>query len=257
MTASLDWFDANVQLGKQAILGPGTPIRVPELLAEMDRVGISRALVFHAHAAAIDPRQGNQFLMDEIAGQARLTPAWVLTHEFHPEPSPPVAWCDELLASGVRAARLLPREQLFELRVWNLDNLLDALEERRIPVWVDYGQSGWGANPTDWNGLAEVLTAFPKLPVVLVRPDVGSGRRLFALMEQHLNLYIETSYYSVHQGLAEICRLFGARRVLFGSGMPHRAAGPALTAVLYQPLSDEDRRLIAGANLERLLSEVH
>jgi uncharacterized protein len=89
-----------------------------------------------------------------------------------------------------------------------------------------------------------------------VRPDISSGRRLFALLERCPNLYLETSYYTVHQGLAEVCRLFGAQRILFGSGLPVRAAGPTITALMYQALEEHERRLIAADNLARLLSEV-
>jgi predicted TIM-barrel fold metal-dependent hydrolase len=92
--------------------------------------------------------------------------------------------------------------------------------------------------------------------VVLVRPDIGSPRRLFALLEWHASLRVESSYYTVHQGLAELCRLFGAGRVLFGTGLPLRAPGPAITALLYQALGAEERALVAGGNLERLLGEV-
>jgi hypothetical protein len=256
MNPLMDLFDANCMLGSPALRGPGAPVTPVELLAEMKRVGIARALVYHSLAVTNNPRQGNQLLMEEIAGFPHLLPAWVLAPEFTPAAPSPAALVDQMVSLGVRAARLLPRPQSFELRLWNVGELLEALAERQAPVWIDYGMSSWTNNLTDWNGLAEVLGALPELRVVLVRPDISSGRRLFALMERHSNLFVETSYYTVHQGLAELCRSFGAQRVLFGSGLPARAAGPAITALLYQPIEEEDRRLIAGGNLERLLSEV-
>ena len=84
----------------------------------------------------------------------------------------------------------------------------------------------------------------------------GSNRRLFPLLEQYPNLYIETSYYVVHRGIELICRHFGAERLLFGTGLPQRAPGPAITALSYSQISDQERALIASGNLRRLLAEV-
>jgi predicted TIM-barrel fold metal-dependent hydrolase len=222
---------------------------------EMQRGGISRALVFHHHAATIDPLAGNRRLLEEISGLAQFSPAWVIAPGEPGEESGVFAQIDQMVVRDVRAARLLPHAHGFDLRLWNVGDLLDALTERNIPVWVDYGINSWTDNPTDWHGLAEVLGALPDLRIVLVRPDIRSPKRLFSLMERHLNLFIETSYYTVNQGLAELCRLFGAERILFGSGLPSRAAGPAITALMYQPLEERERRLIAGENLRRLLGE--
>ena len=106
------------------------------------------------------------------------------------------------------------------------------------------------------DGLKEVLTVFPHVPFVLVRPDIGSNRRLFSLMQHFYNLYVETSYYTVHRGIELLCNEFGANRVLFGSGLPLRAAGPSITALMYALISPEEKRLVAFQNINRLLQGV-
>ncbi len=55
-------------------------------------------------------------------------------------------------------------------------------------------------------------------------------------------------------GIEEICRRFGARRLLFGTGLPFTEAGPSIAQITYAEISDADKRSIAGDNLRKLLA---
>jgi predicted TIM-barrel fold metal-dependent hydrolase len=74
-------------------------------------------------------------------------------------------------------------------------------------------------------------------------------------MDCHAHLYVETSYYTVHRGIEKLCGTFGPERVLFGTGMPRRDPGAAITALAYSLIDDEARALVAGGNLRRLLGD--
>ena len=52
----------------------------------------------------------------------------------------------------------------------------------------------------------------------------------------------------------EITRRFGAKRLLFGSGLPVTEAGTSIAQIAYADISDADKRLIAGDNLRALLA---
>src|SRR5262249_44965500 len=65
--------------------------------------------------------------------------------------------------------------------------------------------------------------------------------------------YLETSYYQVHQGLSDTARRAGAGQLLFGTGLPYRAPGPALTLLRYDFLAETDRAAVGGGNLRCLL----
>jgi len=248
-----EWFDAECWLGVAKLHKPGAPSTTEALVAELASNGIARALVYHADAVGHDPVEGNQRLLDEIAGYPGLEPCWVLLPHHTGEFPPPDIVLAQLLAKGVRAARVFPRTFRFAFRLWNLGELLSSLSAHRIPLWVDFGHDGWSEESIDYDGLREVCGAFPMLPVVLVRPNIGTDRRVYALMAQHPNLCVETSYYTVHRGIELLCETFGPERVLFGTGLPHRAAGPAVTALAYSLIDDTARALVAGGNLRRLL----
>lgn len=257
---SAEWFDAECMLGRSRVHQPGAPSTALELVAELRRLGIDRALVYHADAVGYDPAVGNRRLSEEVADHPELVPCWVvLPHDTGevPRPGEVVA---QMRARGVCAARIFPAEFRIAFRRWSLQPLLQALVRQRIPLWVDFGHQGWSETAIDFEGLHEVCAAFPALPVVLVRPHIGSDRQLYPLMRQHGNLYVETSYYTVHRGIERLCATFGPERVLFGTGLPRRAPGPALTALTYSMIDmidDEARALVAGGNLRRLLARRH
>jgi hypothetical protein len=254
--STITWFDAECCLGRTRVHRPGAPTTVDALAGALDENGIDRALVYHADAAGYDPVVGNRELLEEIGEHPALEPCWVLLPHDTGEFPPPDAAIDQMLTSGVRAARVFPFDFRFAFRLWNLAPLLERLAAHHIPLWVDFGHDGWSARTTDFDGIHEVCAALPSLPIVLVRPNIGSDRWLFPLLRQHPNLYIETSYYTVHRGIELVCETFGPERILFGTGLPHRAPGPSVTALAYSLIDEEARALVAGGNLARLLAGV-
>ena len=252
----LELFDAACRLGRSAVRQPSAPTTPHELVAALRSYGIGEALVYHADAAEYNAVSGNERLLADIADQPSLYPCWVLGPHQTGELPPPDEVVPAMLGAGVRAVRLFPHDHRYRFRTWNIGPLLERLAAHRVPVWVDFGMRGWTDELVDWEGLVEVCTTFPALPVVLVRANIGSNRRLFPAMERCPNLLIETSYYTVHRGIELVAATFGAGRLLFGTGFPTRAPGPAITALAYALVSEADRARIAAGNLRELLEGV-
>jgi hypothetical protein len=252
----LDLCDASCMLGRSAVRQPGAPTTPEELVAALRSYGIGEALVYHADAAEYSWTVGNERLLADIASWPCLRPCWMLGPHQTGELPAPDAVVPAMLAADVRAACLFPHDHRYRFRTWNIGPLLERLASHRIPVWVDFGMRGWTDELVDWEGLVEVCTTFADLPVILVRAGIGGNRRLFPAMERCPNLLIETSYYTVHRGIELVAATFGAERLLFGTGFPTRAPGPAVTALAYALVSDADRTRIAAGNLRALLKEV-
>jgi predicted TIM-barrel fold metal-dependent hydrolase len=66
---------------------------------------------------------------------------------------------------------------------------------------------------------------------------------------------IEISGYQPHRAIEEIAQRFGARRLLFGSGLPVFEPGSAVAMVTYAELPQDQKQMIAGGNLESLLEQ--
>lgn len=248
-------FDSNCLLGRRTVHTSSLrqPTDTAALLAEMDRLGIAEALVCHATAIDGHPAEGNRRLLAETADQPRLHPCWVLLPSSGEMP-PPDALVGQMRAHGVRAARLCPQVHHYRVEEPTVGDLCAALAKARIPLLLDYSIAHWSSETLDWAALDTLCARFPELPFVVLGESLGAPRKLFPFWRRHPNLYLDTSYYQVHQGLSEIAERFGAERLLFGTGLPARAPGGPLMQLRYDFLTDADREAIAGGNLRRLLA---
>lgn len=252
-------FDCNCALGSASLLPERAPCTAADLLAEMDRFGISEALVYHNLAREHDPAEGNSRLLREVQRSQRLQPCWVLVPYQAGEIAAPKDLLCAMQDNGVQAVRVFPgrRDHRFPLRPWAMDELLGMLQECRVPLLVDYGAPIEGSAETiDWDGLAEVCARYQGLRLILMGVGFRATRCLIPFMQGFCNVHLDTSAYFVHRGLELLCRCVGSDRLLFGSRLPRYAAGAPLTVLMYAELSQTERSLIWGGNLRRLLSEV-
>ena len=249
----LRFFDCNAYFGPRKLQLPGSFSTKDELIAHMESYGIEKALVSHAFARELDPTEGNARLMNEIENDANFAPVWVVlphhTGEF-PEPKKLIKMLKE---QNVRAVTMFPNaaNYFFSMEEWNCGELYDALEKARIPLFIAYPQ----IDPF-LNGLNALLEAHPKLPVVLTNSNYRIARNAYPLLKKHKNLYLETFGFKAQDGIEEVCKLFGAERLIFGSGMPESSGAAAVTMITYANISFEEKQMIASGNLEKLLGGV-
>lgn len=245
-------FDVNVSLGPLPQRPPGAPVDAGSLLALLDAYDIARALVASTVAKWHDPTEGNQRLLQAIAGEPRLAPCWVVMPATTGEVPPETEQVDQLLAAGARAARLCPKTHLLVLEPWIIEPLAQALAEKRVPVLLDFDNAHY-SEPRHWDFIAWLLAAFPELPVILLRQSHADFRVLFPLMDRSPNLYVETSYLGGHSALIELVERYGAERFIFGTGLPLFEPALPITTLSYGGLDPAARAGIAGGSLQRLL----
>ena len=90
---------------------PDLPHTVPQILDSLDYSGIDSALVYHLSAWEYDPETGNEFLMEELGGESRLRPQWVVLPHHTGEFAPPGELLDAMVSHGVLTARMFPSEK--------------------------------------------------------------------------------------------------------------------------------------------------
>ena len=241
-------FDANCAVGTW----PSDRVAyetVDELLAEMDRLGIERALVSHTLAQHFDAPEGNRILMQVLAGRERLLPCWTVLPLSCGEMGSAQELIQDLAGANVRAVRLYPRTHSYSLDIWQCGDLLGALSERRYVVLIDIDQ-------TDWSEVGHICAAYPGLSLVITQLGYRQFRFLFGLWAQHPNLYCDLSNFSTYLGVEEALECFGSDRLLFGTGLPTLDGGGPIARVFYTRAPELDIEAIAHGNLERLLARV-
>ncbi len=133
----LRFLDGCAMVGWRANRHPETIWRPEDFVGDYDYYGIGAALVHHAVAVEYHQDVGNRRLLDEIKGLPRLLPQWVVMPHHTAEMAPPDELIPEMLERGVRAVRIYPKMHNFPLSDQVCGPLFEALQEKRIPVFVD------------------------------------------------------------------------------------------------------------------------
>ena len=253
----MSFFDVNCSLGITGRLHSAQLSCMPELLRTMDQHGIDQALIFHASASNVSPAEGNKAVFEMLQKEPRLHPCWVVMPGHTGEMPESDLLVEQMMGHRIRAARIFPR-RVGPLRSYVFGKLLRALAQRRVVALIDFELEHWSQHMVriDWDGLYWALAEYAELPMVLLRVGHTVDRALLPLAERFDNLYVETSCYVGTGSLERLSRRIGAERLLFGSGIPQYAPGPAVTLVTYSGLSPNEKKLVGGCNLHRLLNAV-
>ncbi|HTL51315.1 MAG TPA: amidohydrolase family protein [Planctomycetota bacterium] len=249
-TPGFDLFDCDAALGRRHGATALEPHSKADLLASMDRCGIRRALVAHHSAWFSEVNLGNRLLTEETAASDRLVGCWTAVPDDAGDTERIPRVLQNMLAAGGRAVRLMPKTMLWNLAEWCSGKLCTSLQERQIPALIPLEE-------TSFDALHGVLTHHPQLRVMLLQLSYRIDRELYPFALAHPNLYLSMSpRYSSHDGIERLRDQIGPERLLFGTRWPESEPGAGVSFTLYARIPDSDKRLIAGANLDRLLAEV-
>ena len=234
-------FDLNGSFGLP-VTGQPEFATANQLLAHLDRLGVSRSLVWHVAARDHHADTGNRQLLTEIAGQQdRLIPAFTVGTDMLWARNGLTELTAALAAKPVRALRFFPATLRYNAA--QITPVIEAVASHKPVLLCDVRELA------DLGTLAE---RFPQLPVVLTHMMWGHMTMLFDLMRRHENVHADISWIHTGGTIELLCREFGAARVLFGlGGRAHQ--GASIAALLHAEISDADRDRIAHGNLDKLL----
>ncbi|MCD6217439.1 amidohydrolase family protein [bacterium] len=242
----MQFIDANCCIGKLSVPLPGYIDNAKELAKVMKQAGIDGALVYHISSKEYSPTYGNNWILDEVADYGNLYPCWAVMPHHTGEMPPPVEIVESMLENGVRTVRVFPKTHNWSLSEWSCGTLLSVLQERSIPLFIDY-------NETSVDQIYGLCKQHTGLAVVLTGAPFRFSRLIYALLSETSNLYLDTSMFQLHGGIEDVCAKFSARRLLFGTSIPLFNPEPSVMAVQYAGISDEEKSMIAGGNLLKLL----
>lgn len=256
MNGEMTFFDCNVALGRSGLSFPSFSTS-KELIDEMDYYGIDEALVYHIRDMEAGVFDALLDLLELVRGEPRLHPSAIVAPTATKEQGAPKEFVEELIRNGIRAVRVFPKWHRFVFRPYVLEEMLGQLERHHVPVFVSYWEPNahiW-TTQLDWEEVREVLETFSSLPVVATFLGMQNNRFIYPFLKKFENFYVETSTFT-YRFMEDVSKKFGADRILYGSQLPIYDPGSNLLMLVYADLGFEDKCLIAGANLRRLLNEV-
>ncbi len=234
-----DWnvADVNVRVGCSA-RHPQLALPPVELVQEMDRFGICRAVVSHFLAEEYDIAEGNCALERDF--HERFVPAWAASPE-----TPHLEWLASHHPAAVRLSFAAARHN-FSPEPWCCGELCEFLQAHSIVTLIS-------CEDIAWDELAALLENFPRLPVVVLDIGYRADRYLFPLLRRCPHLCFDISNYVAHRQLEACVERFGAERAIFGSRLPLYTPATPLAVLASARIGDDARLAIAGGNLRQLL----
>ena len=245
---TIEFIDCNCMIGPRAApaqFGSKSTQDVKRILIES---GIDKALAYHSRSIEYHPIEGNVALMNDVAGQDFFIPVWVVIPGYTGEFPGGEKLRAALKENNAAAIKVHPEQLGHSMSTWSMGDIYNSAQELKLPILIQ-------ASHITWDMLNEVLNNFPKLNIILTSAGYRMGRYIYPLMAQHENLYLEISMYKNHLGLEHLCEAFGARRILYGSGMPEFLPGCAKAMVLKADITREEKKEIAKGNILRLIGE--
>lgn len=222
-----------------------------DLLSEMARLRIDRAIVRHQAALECGPVAGNNVILEEVKDCDQILASWFVTPDGFEPDFDPAKMIKEMIQANVRICWTDPEAETFSLLPWCAGLLYEVLQARQVPLLLDY-------NKVKLDDLNVILSDFPRLCLILLNvPRLGRNRMVYPLLKQHPRLWLCLSHsYSVYEGIEDLCKNFGHERWVFGMGYPEAEGGAAVAGLSYANISDKAKEAIAYGNIERRLAEV-
>lgn len=253
------FFDANAVIGKTSIPRDSLVATPEELIRDMAKIRLNKALVFHTEALN-DPVFGNRMLISQVADHKELVGCAVLAPNASGEFGDIGEYFQYLAVSGIKAIRLFPQIHFYTLKPYVLSGILEQAALWHMPVFIDcvpYTHlsviSTWDLMP-DYDSIYELAMAWPEVSFILVIPGMTNQRQQYAILDACDNVCLETSGYA-YRFIENVCLHFSARRLIAGSYMPRSDPSAMMLGVLYANISDSEKQMIAGGNLEALISQ--
>ena len=242
------FYDSNCRLGSGSA-GEACLPDVPTLLSEMDYYGVDRALIRHTNiikGALTSNEKIAEFLRNDP--QKRLCGTWCILPSQCDEIPAPDLFFSQMKAARVGAITLSPFEHRYVPCRLTLGKILDAAAERKVPVLLD-------AFAGKWPELYAFLKEFPRLTCLYLEAvgKWGSDRNIRPLLENYEGFHVDTAGYWVPEGIRDLAEKYGAKRILYGSGLPRYNHDNGMLQLRHSGLSENDLALITGKNLESLL----
>jgi len=239
-------FDVNGVFGREAA-GKNDCPTMGERLAHMNRLGISRALVWNVETTQNHSLSANEHTLNAIAetrgAKGRIYPALNVSGLITYERAGAQKLKRQMVSGETRALKFF--NTFGRLSLNQIVPVISSIRSLRPFIVLKH-------DATTQQDIMAFAARFPSVPLILTDVMWGPCIIVFDLMRQRPNIMLDISWFHTWDGIELAVKHFGAKRVVFGTG--YRAHnGAAIAALSRANISESDRQLIAHGNLDRLM----
>ena len=211
LPAGADIFDAHTHLGDDI---DGMTGRFDELLAVMDRYGVSRCNVFCLDEPDRHPgfRAGN----DRTLAAAERSNGRLIPYVRLDLTEAPIEEAERCLDRGARGIKLHPRAQKFMLDDERLAPVFAIAAERRVPILIHGGR---GLPPIADN-LARLVDTYPDAQLIIAHAGIADLSGLAGHFAGKKGVFFDTSVWSPID-LLSFFHLVPPEQILYASDYPY------------------------------------
>ncbi|OGV83963.1 MAG: hypothetical protein A2340_16135 [Lentisphaerae bacterium RIFOXYB12_FULL_60_10] len=224
---------------------------VDELLADMKRLSIARALVRIApDTLESDVVRANHRLFEATEAHPELVPCPVVVPNTAHDLTPETSQVEEALDRGAGAVWIRPGRDAWNLEPWCCDRLFKVIECCRLPVFCLERQ-------VTVEQVARIAERYPALRIIYAELNYRAHRVYLPLLETHVNVYLSTgNNYTMFDGVEQVAAQGLEDRLLFGTGFPVSDAMPAVTQLMYARIPAVARAAIGSGNMKSLMEGI-
>lgn len=236
-----DWRD----LGGYINRGDGA-----SLVAMAKRLGIDRLTVSSWKAINYSFVEGNDTVLGLMKDHPGTVQGYCVVHpRFGDLTLDEIDRC--IVRGGMVGAKLYPCTPRWRADEASAFPMFEKLSKLRVPILIH-------ADPLD--PLFSVADRFPEARLIMAHMGGGGAKEnIFATI--HNSRRYEHLYHDTTTSLLDSCmveeavRVLGPERVLFGTDFPVLDPVPQMSKVRSAAITEEQKALVLGGNMERLVSE--
>ncbi len=228
-------------------VGPTPFLHIPdgapaELVAELDRLGVERSILFTNGGLNSDEVYGNDLVADVVRRYPDRFLGFVSAN-MNRSPDQIRAEIERGFQMGLQGIKIHPDFSGYATEGPHVDLACAIANDRRTFIL----NHNWGSTER----MVSLCRTYPDAVFMTghTHPDA------IPAVQQVDNLYIGTCPLNGYGVLERFVAEAGADRLLFGSDLSWNPVGWGIGPVLYARIPVEEKRLILGGNIRRLLAE--
>lgn len=238
--------DGHVHIGKSTRLQIDADGAM--LVRIADKMGFDRICCTDLTALFYDMHEGNRLLYEEMRKFPDRILGYASLHStrFGQEAIDEIKRCRQ--DYGMRGLKIYSTPELSIAESATIP-ILEICAELKMPILAH-------TTPQECEFL---LSAVPEVQFIMAHAGGqpfahGDWNRAIMAAEKFPNLYLDTASSAIDTGFVETCvAALGANRILFGTDTPLLDPWPQLVKIRDTRLSKQDRELIMGGNILRLM----